>query len=349
MQIDLARRRSMSALLCSPFAWRGARAQGQRSLRFAFVSHAPTSEKWWNSVKNALLHAAEDFGVAVDYLNPADGSITEMVSLIRSLSPHTYAGVISTIADYKALHDPLSDLVRSKHLPLITVNSGTQSESERVGALLHIGQPEYEAGSGAGERARKDGIRSFLCVNNYATNPISFERCRGFGDKINADYRTSTLDAGDEPGIVEQRVAAYLRQAPQTEAVLTLGPSVVGPTLRGIEKAGLKGKVYMVTFDLSAEITRGVRDGAIRFAIDQQPYLQGYLPLALLAEYVRAPAGTSMRLIKFKVFANETLHRRMARYGLELRPSPGQHINSGPGFVTPLNLEKVERYAGQFR
>ena len=116
---------------------------------------------------------------------------------------------------------------------------------------MHVGQPEYEAGKGAGERAKAAGVKSFLCVNHYATNPASFERCRGFAEAIGVDFKKSTLDAGDDPSAVEAKVSAYLRQNPGTQAVLALGPTSASPSLKAIDKMGLKGKIYFATFDLS--------------------------------------------------------------------------------------------------
>ena len=76
-----------------------------------------------NTIRNALAHASEDYGIQVDYLNPKDGSIEEMARILRGTSPTQYSAVISTIADFNLLQLPLADIVRFKRLPLITVNS----------------------------------------------------------------------------------------------------------------------------------------------------------------------------------------------------------------------------------
>jgi simple sugar transport system substrate-binding protein len=331
---------------------RGAAADDAAIPRFAFISHAPTTDEWWNSVKNALQHAAADFGVAVDYLNPADGRISEMARLIERVSPQRYAGVISTIADFQALRRPLSDIVNAKHLPLITVNSGTQAQSEQIGALMHIGQPEFQAGLEAGQLAAKAGAHNFLCLNHYANNPASHERCKGFAEGLGAGVQPIELALDGPPDAISKAVASALEQHPDVQALLALGPLSAHAALQAL-KAGAAHRggaaPILVSFDLSAPITQGIKAGTVAFAIDQQPYLQGYLPVALLAEYVRSPNGTSMNLVKVKVYANEKLHARMARYGLDLKPARGQHINSGPGFVTRINIEKVERFSGQYR
>ncbi|WP_280153362.1 sugar ABC transporter substrate-binding protein [Piscinibacter sp. XHJ-5] len=314
--------------------------------KYVLISHAPDSDSWWNTIKNAIKQAGEDYGVQVDYRNPPTGDLADMARLIEQAAASNYDGVITTIADFQVLQGAIGK-VTAKKIPVITINSGTVEQSEKLGAIMHVGQPEYEAGKGAGERAKAKGIKSFLCVNHYATNPASFERCRGFGDAIGVDYKKSTLDVGDDPTTIESKVSAYLRQNPSTGAVLTLGPTSAHPTLKALEKSGLKGKIWVASFDLSDEISRGVKDGSVQFGIDQQPYLQGYIPVAVLAT-MKNLKTTDLKQVAEAVKANSKTKARFAEYGLA--PAFGsRHIGSGPGFVTKENIAKVERYAGQFR
>jgi simple sugar transport system substrate-binding protein len=314
--------------------------------RFVLVSHAPDSDSWWNTIKNAIKQAGEDFGVTVDYRNPPGGDLSDMARIIEQASARNYEGVIASIADFDVLKKPMA-LIVAKKIPLITINSGTTKQSEDLKAIMHVGQPEYDAGKAAGERAKAAGVKSFLCVNHYATNPASFERCKGFGDALGADYKKSTIDTGDDPTTVESKVSAYLRNNPTTGAVLTLGPSSAHPTLKAIAKMGLKGKIFMATFDLSPEISAGIKDGTVAFAIDQQPYLQGYIPVAVLAlmkQMKTDDLGKVMAALK----DNPKAKGRFETYGLT--PVYGaRHIGSGPGFVTKDNIATVEKFAGQYR
>ena len=314
--------------------------------KFVLVSHAPDSDSWWNTIKNAIKQAGEDFNVSVDYRNPPNGDLADMARLIEQAAARNYDGVIASIADFSVLQKPMGQVI-AKKIPLITINSGTQEQSEQLGAVMHVGQPEYDAGKGAGEKAKAAGIKSFVCVNHYATNPSSFERCRGFADAIGVDYKAATLDAGEDPTTIESKVSAFLRNNPKTQAVLALGPTSAHPSLRALEKMGTKGKMWFATFDLSDEIAKGIKDGSVKFAIDQQPYLQGYVPVAVLA-IMKQDKTTDLAKVKEKLMANPKFKARLAEYGLA--PSYGpRHIGSGPGFVTKDNIAKVEKYAGQFR
>ncbi len=292
-----------------------ARADGEQ---FVWISHGPDSDSWFNVIKNAIKVTNEQMGVNTEYRNPPTGDLADMARIVQQASAAGVDGIIVTIADYSVLEGPIKDAV-AKGIPVVTVNSGTVEESQKLGALLHVGQPEYEAGLGAGKRAKDAGVTSFLCVNHYITNPASVERCRGFAAGLGIDLGNQMIDSGIDPSEVQNKVKAYLTANPDTGAILTLGPNSAEPSIRAVKDMGLDGTIYFGTFDLSAEISAAIKDGTIAFAIDQQPFLQGSIPIQVLTNYVR--------------------------YGV----APANSIFTGPGFVTKDNIELVESLAGQYR
>ncbi len=292
-----------------------AMAEGER---FVLISHAPDSDSWWNTIKNAIEVAGDQMDVTVEYRNPPTGDLADMARIVEQAIASNPDGIILTIADFDVLSGPVADAV-DQGIPVITINSGTQAQSEAMGALLHVGQPEYTAGFEAGKRAKAAGVTSFLCVNHYITNPASVERCKGFADAIGADVGASMIDSGQDPAEIKNKVIAYLAANPDTGAVLTLGPTSAHPTLAALEAESLSGEIFFGTFDLSGEIADAIKADTIAFAIDQQPYLQGYMPVIILTNLVR--------------------------YGV----LPSGHMNSGPGFITKDSLSFVEKYAGVYR
>ena len=286
--------------------------------RYVLVSHAPDSDSWWNVIKNAITLAGEQMGVTVEYRNPPTGDLADMARIIEQAAASNPDGIISTIADFDVLSGPLSDAV-ARGIPVITINSGTQEQSKEIGALLHVGQPEYDAGFGAGERAKAAGVTSFLCVNHYITNPASVERCQGFADAIGTDLGSQMIDAGQDPAEIMSKVQAYLQANPDTNGILTLGPTSAEPTIAALDATGQAGTIFFGTFDLSEQIANAIKADVVNFAIDQQPYLQGYLPVVFLTN--------------------------LTRFGVV----PGNSVNSGPGFVTKDNIALVEQYAGTYR
>ena len=297
-------------LIASP-----ASAEGER---YVLISHAPDSDSWWNTIKNAIKLAGEQMNVRVEYRNPPTGDLADMARIVEQASATNPDGIIVSIADFDVLSGPIGSAV-DKGIPVITINSGTQEQSLALGALMHVGQPEYDAGHGAGLKAKAAGVSSFLCVNHYITNPASVERCQGFADALGTDMASSMIDSGQDPSEIQNKVMAYISANPDTGAILTLGPTSAHPTLRALEEMGLSGEIFFGTFDLSSEIADGIKSGVIAFAIDQQPFLQGYLPVVILTN--------------------------LTRYGVV----PGNSINSGPGFVTKSNLSLVEKFAGVYR
>jgi simple sugar transport system substrate-binding protein len=286
--------------------------------RFVLISHAPDSDSWWNTIKNAIKVASEQMDVKVEYRNPPTGDLADMARIVEQAVASNPNGLIVSIADFDVLSGPINKAVR-KGIPVITINSGTHEQSRKLGALLHVGQPEYAAGKGAGLRAKASGVTKFLCVNHYITNPASVERCTGFADGLGVELGNQMIDSGMDPGEIKNKVIAYLRANPDTNGILTLGPNSAHPTLAALGTMKLSGKIFMGTFDLSGEIAAAVKEETIAFAIDQQPFLQGYLPVVILTN--------------------------LARYGVV----PGNDINSGPGFVTKKNIALVEKLAGEYR
>ena len=197
--------------------------------KIVFISHAPDSDGWWNTIKNSLKHASEDFSIQVEYRNPKTGDLKEMAKLIDEAVAQKPDGIITTIADYDVLKDSLLKASAQK-IPVITVNSGTHKQSESVGAILHIGQPEDVAGQRAGAKLAQTGIKSFVCLNHYSNNPASHERCRGFAQGLGLQNAEELKLTGDEKQM-EGQIQDYLTVHPNTEAILGLGPLSTHPAL----------------------------------------------------------------------------------------------------------------------
>ena len=310
--------KTMAATAVAASALMGATTAQAEGERYVLVSHAPDSDSWWNTIKNGLALAGEQMGVTVEYRNPPTGDLADMARIIEQAAASGPDGIITTLADPSVLSGPISAAVDSG-IDVIIINSGTPDQAREVGALMYVGQPEYDAGYAAGLRAAGDGVSSFLCVNHYISSPSSTERCQGFADGLGVDLGNQMIDSGQDPAEIQNRVMAYLNANPDTDAVLTLGPTSADPTILALEQMGLAGDIYFGTFDLGENIVQGIRDGVIQWGIDQQPYLQAYLPVIVMTNY--------------------------HRFGV----LPGNNINSGPGFVTADGLEMVEQFAGEYR
>jgi len=308
---------ALSMAIAAPLAMTSTSASAEGE-RYILVSHAPDSDSWWNTIKNGIALAGKQMGVKVEYRNPPTGDLADMARIIDQSAASKPNGIITTLADFDVLSGPIRNAV-DQGINVIIMNSGTPEQTREVGALMFVGQPEYDAGLAAGQRAKGDGVKSFVCVNHVISNAVVAERCRGFADGLGIELGNSMLDSGQDPSEIKNRVLAYLSANPKTDAILTLGPTSADPTLLALEENGLAGDIYFGTFDLGDNIVKGIKSGVIQWGIDQQPFLQAYLPVVVLTNY--------------------------DRYGV----LPGNNINSGPGFVTKDGLTLVEKYAGEYR
>ncbi len=316
-QYSLFTAAALSIAIAAPLAITATTAVAEGE-KYILVSHAPDSDSWWNTIKNGIALAGKQMDVKVEYRNPPTGDLADMARIIEQAAASKPNGIITTLADYDVLSGPIRNAV-DQGINVIIMNSGTPEQAAELGALMYVGQPEYDAGLAAGQRAKRDGVGSFLCVNHYITNPASTERCQGFADGLGVPLGNQAIDSGQDPAEIKNKVLAYLSANPKTDAVLTLGPTSADPTIAALEENGMAGDIYFGTFDLGTEIVKGIKSGIINWGIDQQPFLQAYLPVVILTNY--------------------------DRYGV----LPGNNINSGPGFVTKDGLTLVEKYAGEYR
>jgi simple sugar transport system substrate-binding protein len=274
-------------------------------IRIVVVSHGQASDPFWSVVKNGVDQAATDMGVTVEYQAPQTFDMVAMSQLIDAAVASDPDGLVVSIPDADALGDSIRAAVDAG-IPVISMNSGSDVAQE-LGILVHVGQTEYEAGYGGGERMAAAGATTALCVNQEVGNVALDLRCQGFSDAMSeagASVEVLAVDLAD-PVDAQQRVTAALTNNPDIDGILTLGPTGAAPTLAALQDEGLIGQIQLATFDLSPEVLAAIRDGDMLFAIDQQQYLQGYLPIVLLTLN-----GTNLNTI-----ANDVLM-------------------TGPGFVT---------------
>jgi simple sugar transport system substrate-binding protein len=296
----------LTVAACNGRAPSGAQPDERAGTRIVFVTHGQSSDPFWSVVANGARAAAADLGVRVEYQSPVRFDMVEMSHLIEAATASHPAGLVVSIPDARALAGPIRAAIAAG-IPVVSINSGDEAY-RALGVLAHIGQTEYEAGAGAGERLAADGIRHALCINHEIGNIALDRRCTGFGDAMRTAggvVRVLAVDLAD-PDDTEQRVTGALAADPSIDGILTLGPNAAEPTLAALERSGRAATIAYATFDLTPRVLEAVRDGRMRFAIDQQQYLQGYLPVILLVTFIET--GTM--------------------------PGGGRVIATGPGFVT---------------
>jgi len=288
-------------------------------MTIAVVTHGQAADPFWSVFKRGVDDAAAQMGVTANYSAPATFDMTEMASLIDAAVATNPDGLVVSVPDYPALQDSLA-AANEAGIPIITVNSGSDHYQE-IGAITHIGQDEIIAGRGAGARLAEGGATHLLCVHHEQGNLALDARCQGAGEAMEAAGGTMEIvqvDLNDAAGITST-VSSTLQADDTIDAILALGPTAAGPSMAALEELGLLGEMPIATFDLNSDVIQAIIDGNMVFAIDQQQYLQGYLPIVFL-----------------KLFRDN-----LNTVG------GGLPVYTGPGFVTAENAEQVLELTGE--
>lgn len=253
------------------------------------VAHGQANDPFWSVVKNGVEKAGKDTGATVEFRSPETFDMVQMSQMIDAAVNQKPDGLVVSIPDADALGPSIKRAVEAG-IPVISMNSGSDVAHE-LGALLHVGQSEYDAGKAAGAKLAEMGGKKGICINQEVGNVSLDLRCKGFAEGFG---QVTVVPTGNDPAEVQAKVRAALESDADVDTVLSLNASLVGePTVQAAQAIG-RDKVMIATFDLSSGFLQDIVDGKATFAIDQQQFLQGYLPvsfLALHAEYGLIPGG----------------------------------------------------------
>jgi simple sugar transport system substrate-binding protein len=244
--------------------------------RVVFVTHGQAADQYWSVVKKGMDDAAKTLGVKAEYLAPETFDMPAMQKLLEAAIASQPDGLVVSIPDESALAPSVEAAVKSG-IPVIVIDSGGSELSKRLGAMLYMGQSEYDAGVAAGQRVKAMGIAQAVCVNHEVGNVSTDDRCRGFKDGMGVDV--PVLQGVMDPTEMKGRIAAHLNASPEIGFILAVGSASADPALAAVDEAGLTGKIKLGTFDLSPTILQAVVDGKMEWGIDAQQYLMGYFPV----------------------------------------------------------------------
>jgi len=285
------------------------------NIKFYVITHGQATDPFWSVVKKGVDQAAHDMGVQAIYEGPSSGTfdVVAMAHLIDTAVAAHPDGIVVSIPDANALGPSIKAAVAAG-IPVISINSGSDV-AKSLGVLVHIGQTEENAGIGGGLRMGAAGVKHALCINQEVGNAALTLRCKGFQEGLSqADGGTVKVIGVNlaNPTQSQQTVEAAIQHDPTIDGILTLGPTGATPTIKALQDLNKLGQIKLATFDLSSDVLNAIKNGQMLFAIDQQQYEQGYLPIVLLTLY-----KTNLNTI-----ANDVLQ-------------------TGPGFVTSENVSQV--------
>ena len=285
------------------------------AIKVAVVTHGDTGA-FWSVFKRGVDQAAKDMksrGVSVTQVY-AHNDVAKQVAGVNAAIAAGAKVIATSVPDASALKDPLTK-ASNKGIEIITVNSGLGAFDTLPTYEVHIGQTEDIAGQGAGKQFKQAGAKKVLIVIHEASNSGLQQRAAGV-KKILGSSGVSILTIpgakDDIPG-TKAKVQAAFKANKSLDGFLGLDPDVTIPCLDVITKRTEAG-----TFDVGGAI-KEIQAGRMLFAIDQQQYLQGYLPVVFAVLYV-----TNLNTV-----------------------GNGQPVLTGPGIISKANATKVAALAAK--
>ncbi|MGW0415567.1 sugar ABC transporter substrate-binding protein [Streptomyces collinus] len=264
-------------------ARKAAAAQGRAAVNtprwtFAMITHSGDGDTFWDIVQSGAKQAAVKDNINFVYSH--DAQAQQQAQLVDAAVDKKVDGIIVTLAKPDALKAAVARAEKAG-IPVVTVNSGSE-QSKAFGALTHIGQDETIAGEAVGDELNRRGRKKALCVLHEQGNVGHEQRCDGVGKTFHGAVQKLYVNGTNMPD-VQSAIEAKLQADKSVDAVVTLGAPYADTAVKAKGDAGSSAEVD--TFDLNAKVAAELKDGTLGFAVDQQPYLQGYQAVDLLWLY----------------------------------------------------------------
>ena len=245
---------------------------------FAMVTHSGDGDTFWDIVQRGAEQAAVKDNIK--FLYSHNDEAQQQAQLVQAAIDQKVDGLIVSLAKPDAMKDVVAKATRAG-IPVITVNSGS-AESKAFGALTHIGQDESIAGEAVGDELNARGRKKALCILHEQGNVGHEQRCAGAKKAFDGQMQNLYVEGTNMPD-VQASIEAKLQADKSIDAVVTLGAPFADAAVKAKQTAGSKAEID--TFDLNAKVATALQDKTLGFAVDQQPYLQGYEAVDLLWLY----------------------------------------------------------------
>jgi simple sugar transport system substrate-binding protein len=283
----------------------------EKDVTIAVITHGQ-GDSFWSVAKRGAEAAGKDLGVTVKY-SESNNDPQEQAQLIEAAVTEEVDGIAVSAPDPDAIRDSLKTATDAG-IPVITLNSGAE-ESKSLGAITHVGQTETIAGEGAGAKLKEAGATKIICVIHEQGNVGLNQRCEGAAKGFGGDVENLQVAGINDISTTLTEIQSKLESDDSIDGVLALNPDIAVAARDAVAGAGSEAK--LATFDLSGDVIKAIKDDEILFAVDQQQYLQGYLPVVFLT-------------------LNKTNLNTVGG---------GQFVLTGPGFVEKSNAAEVEKLA----
>jgi simple sugar transport system substrate-binding protein len=263
-------------------------------------------------VKKGAEQAAKDEGVKLIW-SPSNNDPQKQAQLIDAAVSQKVDGLAVSVPNADAIKGSLAK-AKAAGIPIITLNSGAD-QFQQLGAITHVGQTEEIAGEAAGKKLKDAGVKKVLCVIHEQNNIGLQQRCDGVKKGFGGPVTNQQVKGTEDIATTQTEIKSKLQADKSFDGVIALNPDIASAAVTAVKGASSSAKI--ATFDLTPNVIKDIKAGTVLFAVDQQQYLQGYLPIVFLK--------------LFKVNANTV--------------GGGLPVLTGPGFVDKSNAATVEKLA----
>ncbi|KUN38053.1 sugar ABC transporter substrate-binding protein [Streptomyces longwoodensis] len=279
----------------------------------ALVTHQSPGDTFWDIVRKGAEAAAAKDNIKLVY--SADPNAGNQANLVQNAIDQKVDGIAVTLAKPDALRS-VAGKAKAAGIPVVGLNSGV-SDWKKLGLLEFFGQDETVAGEALGNKLNSVGAKKAVCVVQEQGNVGLTQRCDGVKKTFSGSLENLYVNGTDMPS-VKSTITAKLKQDSSLDHVIALGAPIALTAVQSVTDAGSKAKV--ATFDLNKDLTGAISKGTIEFAVDQQPYLQGYLAVDSL-----------------------WLYKNNGNY----MGGGEQPVLTGPAFVDKSNVDSVAQFAAK--
>jgi simple sugar transport system substrate-binding protein len=282
---------------------------GTPRMTVAFVTHAPIGDTFWDIVRRGAEAAAAKDNVELEYSGDVDPS--KQAQLIQAAIDKKVDAIVVSDPNTGALGETI-EKIGAAGIPFAMVNAG-EADAFDLGALGFFGQSETAAGLASGERLKADGAKKVLCAIHSQGQTQLEARCDGISEGLGSDVERLYVK-GEDPSDVKTKINAALTEDPSIDWVVTLAASYA---LIAADSLPSGSTTKIATFDTNNELVAAIKDGTVQWAIDQQPYLQGYL--AVDSMWLYTTNGNTI--------------------------GGGKPTATGPAFVDKSNVDQIAEFA----
>src|SRR5690606_6167830 len=247
---------------------------GGEQYTIAMITHEQPGDTFWDRIRAGAEDAARALNVDLRYSNGAQAP--EQATLVQNAIDSQVDGIAVTLAQLEQV-GPAAKAAADRGIPVVAFNAGLE-DYERFGAKMYFGSDEIVAGRAAGERLAQDGAQKVICVVQEQGHVALEARCAGVRESF-PNTENLYVQGTDLPS-ARSTIGARLREDPSITHVIALGAPFALTALEAVSDAGSQAKV--ATFDLNVDAAQAIQEGRIMFAVDQQPYVQGYMAVTSL-------------------------------------------------------------------